>query len=323
MSEIAEQSNQSKIAYSEIFLSIQGEGAYTGRLTSWVRYTVCNLVCSGFLQKDPTDPSTYELPFQDFDVTSVNRIEDLPVWTKGCDSSYTWAAKFKKLWYRDTAAGICDKLQEVMSNEFNPNGTFLHPNSGEESHLCFTGGEPLLRINQFATMDILNELRLRNGGPIKSGSSVFVKASNMPEFITFETNGTQNLTPEFVEFFSNRGKYAGELFWSVSPKLWTVSGEKSEKAIKPEVVLEYQKLSPKGQLKFVVGNEPRQWEELDATVKKFREAGVNFPVWVMPVAATKEDQLEGAGEIASMAIERGYHVSARVHCYLWANVLGV
>lgn len=291
-------------------------------MTSWLRFATCNLSCSGFLQKDPTDPSTYELPFEDFDVSTVNRIEDLPVWNKGCDSSYTWAAKFKHLWYRDDAPTICDKIQDCMKNEFNPEGTFLHPHTGQEIHMCFTGGEPLLPGNQRAVIEILDEFRLRNGGPIKSGDNTFIKASNMPEFITFETNGTQKLTPAFVDFFTNKGRYAGELFWSVSPKLFTVSGEKADKAIKPEIVATYQNVSPKGQLKFVVGSEERQWDELDETVAKFRQAGVNFPVWVMPVSATMEDQMATAGDIASKALKRGYHVSARVHAYLWGNSLG-
>ena len=41
-----------KIAYSEIFHSIQGEGAYTGRPTAWMRFFLCNLQCDGFGQKD-------------------------------------------------------------------------------------------------------------------------------------------------------------------------------------------------------------------------------------------------------------------------------
>lgn len=316
-------SKDGDIAYSEIFLSIQGEGYYTGRVTSWLRYTTCNMACSGFLQNDPTDPSTYELPYDDFDVSTVDKIEDLPVWRYGCDSSYTWAKRFKHLWYRDTAEDIATKIQDVMKTEHNPEGTFRNAHSGEESHMCFTGGEPMLKLNQKATLDILEAFRFQKGGPIKVEDKVFAKASNMPEFITFETNGTQALTPEFVEFFSNRGKYAGELFWSVSPKLFTVSGEKRSKAIKPDIVKSYQDLSPHGQLKFVVGNEDRQWDELEATVVAFREAGVNFPVWIMPVSATKEDQLDGAGEVATRALKRGYNVSARVHAYLWSNVLGV
>ena len=45
-------------------------------------------------------------PFEDFDVDSVSRVEDLPVWEKGCDSSYTWAKKFKKLMGYETCKGV-------------------------------------------------------------------------------------------------------------------------------------------------------------------------------------------------------------------------
>lgn len=158
---------------------------------------------------------------------------------------------------------------------------------------------------------------------------MFFKGSNQPEFITFETNGTQELTDDFVRFFSNRGHYAGELFWSVSPKLWTVAGERPDKAIKPEVVAQYQRLSNRGQLKFVVGSKKEQWEEVDEAVAKFREAGVNFPVWIMPVGSTEEAQAgeygshASAGEVAEMAYKRGFSVSARVHVYLWGNLIGV
>ena len=57
---------EKKYYYSEIFHSIQGEGQYTGVPTAWIRFFLCNLQCNGFGQKDPTDPSTYELPFENF-----------------------------------------------------------------------------------------------------------------------------------------------------------------------------------------------------------------------------------------------------------------
>ena len=80
---------EKKYYFSEIFHSIQGEGHYTGVPTAWIRFFLCNLQCNGFGQLDPTNPETYDLPFEDFDVDSVKRVEDLPVWEKGCDSSYT------------------------------------------------------------------------------------------------------------------------------------------------------------------------------------------------------------------------------------------
>lgn len=316
-----------KHAFSEIFYSIQGEGHYTGVPTAWLRFFLCNLQCNGFGQLDPKDESTYILPYQDFDPSTVNRIEDLPVWKYGCDSSYSWSSKFKHLQYKKTAKEICDQIQQELSSEHNPAGTFLHPKSGLEQHMCFTGGEPLMKHGQEAVVEIIDEFKGRQGGPIPGMN--YYKASNQPEFITFETNGTQELTDDFVKYFSNRGLFDGELFWSVSPKLFTVAGERPDKAIKPENVAQYQSLSKAGQLKFVVGSKQEQWDELDETVAKFRAAGVNFPVWIMPVGATEEGQAgeygshASAGDVAEMAYKRGFNVSARVHVYLWGNLIGV
>jgi 7-carboxy-7-deazaguanine synthase len=320
-----------KYAYSEIFYSIQGEGKYTGVPTAWLRFFLCNLQCDGFGQKDPTDESTYELPYLDFDPKSVNRIEDLPVWKFGCDSSYSWSSKFKHLQMRKNAVEICDDIQASLSNEHNPTGVFRHPLSRQEQHMCFTGGEPLMKHGQDAIVAIMKEFKDRPGGPMvgmTTGTS-FSKGSNQPEFITFETNGTQPLSDEFVSYFKNRGNFAGEVFFSISPKLFTVSGEKADKAIKPEVVKQYNDLSGAGQLKFVISADPRSWEEMDKVIAEFRAAGVEYPVYIMPVGATEEGQAgeygshASAGKVAEMAYQRGYNVSARVHVYLWGNLIGV
>ena len=73
------------VLYSEIFKSIQGEGHYTGVPTTWLRFFGCNLECQGFGQDDPTDPSTYKLPYLEHDLIDVKTVEDLPVWKYGCD----------------------------------------------------------------------------------------------------------------------------------------------------------------------------------------------------------------------------------------------
>ena len=113
-----------------------------------------------------------------------------------------------------------------------------------------------------------------------------------------------------------------EIFFSVSPKLFTVSGEKTEKAIKPENVAEYQECSDRGQLKFVVGDKDREWNEMEEALEKFRSAGVDWPVWIMPVGAREEEQSATAGEVAQKAFRRGYNVAARVHVYLFGNAIG-
>jgi len=293
-----------KYIYSEIFHSIQGEGHYTGVPTAWIRFFLCNLQCDGFGQKFPTKPETYELPYNDFDAHSVDRVEDLPVWDKGCDSSYTWSKKFKHLMGQATGAELAEKLVNIMKNEHNPDGLFMHPLSKQHNHLCITGGEPLMRHAQNAFIDIYNNL-----------------GDNIPSSITWETNGTQKLSDDYKNLIQS-DSFKPEAFFSVSPKLWTVAGEKREKAIKPEIVKEYYDLSKTGQLKFVVGQTKEEWQDLDEVVTMFRDAGVHYPIWIMPTGAREEEQSATAGDVAKMAFERGYNVAGRMHVYLFGNAIG-
>jgi 7-carboxy-7-deazaguanine synthase len=296
---------EKKYYYSEIFYSIQGEGHYTGVPTAWIRFFLCNLQCDGFGQLNPTDPSTYDLPYETFDVSTVKRVEDLPVWNKGCDSSYTWAKKYRHLMGQATPSELADRVINILKNDSNPKGLFLHPVSGQHQHLCITGGEPLMPQSQQAFVGVYRELEQRD---------------NLPASITFETNGTQMLTAEFADLISSA--IEPEIFFSVSPKLWTVSGEKREKAIKPEVVADYALHSPYGQLKFVLGDKDEQWAEMEEVLKLFRDAGVDYPVWIMPVGAREEEQAATAGEVARRAFQRGYNVAARVHVHLFGNLIG-
>jgi 6-pyruvoyltetrahydropterin 2'-reductase len=311
---------EQKYYFSEIFYSIQGEGTYTGVPCAWLRFFLCNLQCNGFGQKDPTDPSTYELPYENFDVSSVKRVEDLPVWDKGCDSSYTWAKKFKPLMGQATGKELAEKLRDILRNESNPEGYFMHPVSYQHQHLCITGGEPLMRHAQKAFVELYEELKNQNGGPYYELNQN--SGSNIPASVTFETNGTQPLTNDFANYLANAGVMRSEIFFSISPKLWTVAGEKKSKAIKIDTIKQYFDTSRAGQLKFVVGNDDRQWEEMEDTVSDIRKAGVRYPVWIMPVSATAEDQLATAGGVAERAFRRGYNVAARVHCYLFGNQIG-
>jgi len=295
---------EKKYYYSEIFHSIQGEGHYTGVPTAWLRFFLCNLQCNGFGQINPTDPGTYELPFEEFDASTVSRVEDLPVWDKGCDSSYTWSKKFKHLMGQKTAVELANQIVDTIKTDSNPDGLFLHPLSGQHQHLCFTGGEPLMKHAQEAVVGILKELK---------------KQKNLPGSITFETNGTQELTDDFVKYMT---AIDPEIFFSISPKLWTVAGEKASKAIRPQNIVEYLSISPHGQLKFVVGNRDEQWTEMESVIKQFRDVGVDLPVWVMPVGAREEEQNATAGDVAKRAFQRGYNVAARVHVHLFGNAIG-
>lgn len=298
-----------KIAYSEIFHSIQGEGHYTGRPTAWLRFFLCNLQCDGFGQKDPTDPSTYILPYKEISIDSISKLEDLPVFKYGCDSSYSWSAKFKHLQHRHTVEELCTRIRQSMFHTTNPLGRF-NKIDGTQQHMCFTGGEPLMKHAQEAAIDIID---------------FFVNEGDFPMFMTWETNGTQPLTDNFSNYFY---EYPGEKFFSVSPKLYTTSGERPDDAICPEIVKSYEDLSPYGQLKFVVNGSDSSWYELELVVNQFREAGVTYPVWIMGVGATLEAQKGtekgyiGEAKIAEEAFKRGYNYTSRVHVHIWGNTMG-
>ena len=292
--------------YSEIFHSAQGEGMYTGTPGPWLRYFLCNLQCNGFGQLDPTNPDTYELPYKDLDTSQYNKLEELPVFELGCDSSYSWSAKYKKFQHKGTPRQITDRIYDSMKNEYNPEGTFIHPGRGSYwQHLHITGGEPLMSHAQECTAQVIQ--CMMNDG-------------NVPASITFETNSTQNLSDEFVDQVTN---YGCPVHWSMSPKLWSVAGEKADKAFHPDRIKLYQDVSPHGMIKFVCNGSKEAWDEIESMVNTIRNLEINFPISIMPVGATIEGQRLVDSDVATEAVARGYHISARVHTYLWGNRIGV
>ena len=291
------------VKYSETFYSAQGEGKYVGIPSLWMRFFLCNLQCNGFGQKDPTDPSTYELPYEKLDITDITNVFDLPVFDKGCDSSYTWAKKYKHLITDKTVEEACDELTAHL-----PKGKFIHPDTGQETHMVFTGGEPMLKNTQPAMMGVLEE---------------FQKRENMPNYVTVETNGTKPITQEladYIAWFTYDG--TREWYWSLSPKLWATAGEQPKKAIKPEVIGRYAEVSPHGQLKYVVNGTDESWREVEENTRMFRDAGCDFPVWIMGVGGTFEGLVQTEASIADEAIRRGYYYTSRVHVHIYGNAIG-
>lgn len=289
-----------KYRYSEIFgKTFQGEGAYTGRPTVWLRVWGCNFECRGFGQEKPEDPESYDLDFLKIDPSEYKSMEELPVFHRGCDSSYSWAKKFSHLAHQGTASEICDEIERWL-----PGGKFKHPTSGQWHHMAFTGGEPMM--SQTAIVDVMEE---------------FERRGNVPRYVTIETNGTQAPRSAFVECFTKHAEEGGELFWSVSPKLY-LSGEMWEKAIKPGVLKLYRDISNCGQLKYVCNGTDRNWDEVAEATRQYREHSIDWDVWIMPVGADREMQESHQAVISEQAVERGYSVSARVHTWVFGNVIG-
>lgn len=291
-----------KIRISEMFYSFQGEALYAGKPSAWIRFFGCNLECNGFGQIDPTNPETYVLPYATFDVSSVKRVEDLPVWKHGCDSSYSWSAKYKHLVNDYDEEEVATKLIDMLKHPTNPEGSWSHPNTGVDTQLCFTGGEPMMW--QKAMVAIVEQLHKQN---------------NKPKLITIETNATQKLTPAMIEMIN----YSGiDFHFAMSPKLFTVSGEKD--AVKPDIIASYIGAGFSHVIKFVVNGTEACWAEVDQAVKDIYAASpIPVDFWVMPVGATKDQQEEEqVADISIEAMKRGFNVATRNHCYVFGNVIG-
>ena len=291
------------IKYSETFYSPQGEGKYVGIPSLWIRFFLCNLQCNGFGQTEPTNPDTYDLPYENIDISDITDVMDLPVFEKGCDSSYTWAKKYKHLITDRTVEETVDELTSKL-----PTQTFVHTATGQNIDMCFTGGEPMLKPTQPHLVAIMRE---------------FEKRDNMPKRVTVETNGTKELSEDLIDFlgwytFDNQNEW----YWSVSPKLWTTAGEQNKKAIQPEVVARYARVSNHGQLKFVVNGSEESWEEVEQHVTAFRDAGVEWPIWIMGVGGTVEGLKMTEAMICDEAIKRGYYYTSRVHAHIYGNAIG-
>jgi organic radical activating enzyme len=170
----------------------------------------------------------------------------------------------------------------------------------KDEHLVITGGEPLLGWQRAYPDLISHRLML-----------------NLKE-LTFETNGTQELTKEFATFLTNSFAY-DEITFSVSPKL-SVSGESWEDAIKPDVVREYEKVGYT-YLKFVVATE-EDADEAEKAVYAYQNAGFTGPVYLMPVGGVESVYYLNNRRVAELAMKKGWRYSDRLQVPLFKNEWG-
>lgn len=281
----------SKLKVSELFYSIQGEGRHMGVPSIFLRTFGCNFTCDGF-GKNKGEKSD-ERHFIANRISEFKQYRDLPLVSTGCDSYASWDPRFKDLSPMVETDGLAQSIID-----------FLPYKTWREEHLVITGGEPLLGW-QRAYPDLLNHPLMK---PLKE--------------ITFETNGTQELSSELSDYLYHWGieqRGYGALTFSVSPKL-SISGERRQDAIKPEVVCEYEKFGWT-YLKLVIASEDDMQEALD-TISIYRNHGFKGPVYLMPVGGVESVYNLNNRNVANLAMKHGLRYSDRLQVPLFKNQWG-
>ena len=279
----------SKIKVSELFYSIQGEGRFMGVPSVFLRTFGCNFTCSGFGMPKGELSDERDIIAQHAD--QYKDYKSLPLVTTGCDSYASWDVRFKHLSPLLSIDGIVDAILRML-----PHGKWT------SEHLVITGGEPLLGW-QRAYPDLLS-----HSGMV-----------NLQE-LTFETNGTQELTPQFSEYLKTHWRKGWDrLTFSVSPKL-SVSGENWDEAIQPEIIKQYQDHGYV-YLKFVVADE-KDVAEAAMAVECYRDNGFTGPVYLMPVGGVESVYAMNNKNVALMAMKKGWRYSDRLQVPLFKNEWG-
>jgi len=246
----------------EHFYSIQGEGRYIGRPSVFFRLGGCNLTCKGFNCTE-TSPSGEKII--------------------GCDTVYAVDRSFTSTW---VALNNAQELINILKHYDLPFAV----------DIVFTGGEPLLHVNDPILIEFLHYLHVNN------------------HRITFETNAT--IKPDFTQY-----PIYSKCIYALSVKLQN-SLEPYTKRVKPDVLASIAYNAKEAFFKFSIDKNSIN-ASLDEEIEEIIQNAPHLEVYCMPVGANKTSVEENAPMLIEYCKEKGYIYSDRLHIRIWDDNKGV
>ena len=296
-----------KLRYSEAFYSVQGEGKFVGVPSVFLRTFGCNFRCMNFgVDKSVGDRWEQHAKGQRYNAEvkglldagvheTTKEFNDLPIVHTGCDTYASIYPEFKHFNMLKSVDEVVEHLLSIL-----PEGKWTMDN-GQDVHLILTGGEPLLAWQRLY-VELFEHPRMQD---LKN--------------VTIETNTTQTLHNDFYEYLNKHERI--RLTFSCSPKL-SVSGESWDDAIKPDIASQYSTVDGSDMyFKFVVADQS-DVDEVARAVDTYRKAGVDCPVYLMPLGGRSEEYTLNVQEVANLCMERGWRFSPRLHISLFGNAWG-
>ena len=160
--------------------------------------------------------------------------------------------------------------------------------------IVITGGEPLLYWNDIEFQKLLEHY-------IKLGHN-----------ITIETNASLNINFQY--------NWQKKILFSMSVKLKN-SGEPLKKRVNIKTLTDIINFTNEAYLKFVIDTKSK-----DNTSKEIDDILSQIPkceVYLMPMGDTIEEINNNSLEVISLAVQKGYKYSDRLHIRVWNNKRGV
>lgn len=275
-----------KIPVVELFgNTIQGEGALVGTPAVFVRVFGCNLNCRGFgMPKGELSNEADEI-IASPEFAAAKELKDLPLAKTGCDSYPAIMPQCMRFCKMYTPDEMADEI--LKASGFKPR------------LVVFTGGEPLLRQRDLATV-----------------ISILYNTFSFREFM-FETNGTVGWEQHWL---TENMPDDLHIWFSISPKLST-SGNPRDKAINRDAVHSLLETCPaRTYLKFVA-DENTPVDEIVKTAAHFQFGTVyTLPVYLMPEGGVLDERSrKNAQYVADLCWKLGYRFSPREHLTVYGN----